>query len=47
MKTKQEIKAMNRKQRNALVDELYALIETNDTEKVKGFLQEYPLQEFL
>ncbi|WP_304418264.1 ankyrin repeat domain-containing protein [Helicobacter japonicus] len=45
MKTKQEIKAMNRKQRNALVDELYALIETNDTEKVKGFLQEYPLQE--
>ena len=45
MKPKQEIRAMNRKQRNALVDELYALIETNDTEKVKGFLQEYPLQE--
>ncbi len=45
MKTLKEIKAMDRKQRNALVDELYALIETNDTEKVKGFLQEYPLQE--
>ncbi|WP_289687209.1 ankyrin repeat domain-containing protein [Helicobacter rodentium] len=45
MKTLKEIKAMDRKQRNALLDELYALIETNDTEKVKGFLQEYPLQE--
>lgn len=45
MKTKQEIKAMDRKQRNALVDELYALILTNDIERVKAFLQEYPLQE--
>ncbi|WP_289686381.1 ankyrin repeat domain-containing protein [Helicobacter rodentium] len=45
MKTLKEIKAMDRKQRNALQDELFALIETNDTEKVKGFLQEYPLQE--
>lgn len=45
MKTKQEIKAMNRKQRNALYDELLALILTNDREKVKAFLQEYPLQE--
>ena len=45
MKTLEEIKAMDREQRNTLVDELYALIETNDTEKVKGFLQEYPLQE--
>ncbi|CUU39500.1 ankyrin repeat domain-containing protein [Helicobacter typhlonius] len=45
MKTLEEIKAMDRKQRNALVDELYALIETNDIERVKAFLQEYPLQE--
>ncbi len=45
MKTLEEIKAMDRKQRNALQEELYALIETNDIERVKAFLQEYPLQE--
>lgn len=45
MKTLEEIKAMDREQRNTLVDELYALIETNDIERVKAFLQEYPLQE--
>ena len=45
MKTLEEIKAMDRKQRNALQEELFALVLTNDIERVKAFLQEYPLQE--
>lgn len=45
MKTKQEIKAMKLEQRNALQEELFALVLTNDRERVKAFLQEYPLQE--
>ncbi len=45
MKTKQEIKAMKLKQRNALQEELFALVLTNEIEKVKAFLQEYPLKE--
>ena len=45
MKTLEEIKAMNMEQRNALQEELFALVLTNDIERVKAFLQEYPLQE--
>lgn len=45
MKTLAEIKAMNMKQRNALQEELFALVLTNEIEKVKAFLQEYPLKE--
>ncbi|WP_273211842.1 hypothetical protein [Helicobacter rodentium] len=43
MKTLEEVKAMDRWQGSALEDELFALIETNDIERVKAFLQEYPL----
>ena len=45
MKTLEEIKAMNMEQRNALQEELFALVLTNEIEKVKAFLQEYPLKE--
>lgn len=45
MKTLEEIKAMDRWQGSALEDELFALVLTNDIERVKAFLQEYPLQE--
>lgn len=45
MKTLEEIKAMKLEQRNALQEELFALVLTNDRERVKAFLQEYPLQE--
>ncbi|TLD88504.1 ankyrin repeat domain-containing protein [Helicobacter sp. MIT 03-1614] len=45
MKTLAEIKAMNMEQRNALQEELFALVLTNEIEKVKAFLQEYPLKE--
>jgi len=36
---------MDRWQGSALEDELFALVLTNDIERVKAFLQEYPLQE--
>ena len=45
MKTLEEIKAMSLGLQKATQDELYVRIESNDIEKVKEFLQEYPLQE--
>ena len=45
MKTREEIKAMSLGLKEATQDELYVRIESNDIEKVKEFLQEYPLQE--